>query len=127
MVDLDNFKSINDRYGHPCGDEYLRAVAGLLLSTVRKPDTLARYGGDEFVLILPQSTVEGGKNIAERLRAIIGNFVFRSSSGKEMKSTASFGVTQYRREMAAKDFVAEVDNALYAAKQNGRNNCIISG
>jgi diguanylate cyclase (GGDEF)-like protein len=127
MVDLDNFKRINDTYGHPQGDVVLRAVGAVLQENSRDVDWPARYGGEELALILPHTDLEGAYVIAERIRAAIEQLrVPRSDGGEPLRLTASLGVAS--SNTADKDvLVAEADGALYEAKRRGKNRTVRGG
>lgn len=130
MLDLDHFKSINDRYGHGAGDVALRAVAGCLRNHVRLFDTVARYGGEEFVVIMPGATLDDASVAAERLRREIAALGFQPAPGVEHRLTVSIGVAALSGEDAADDDVAandllrRADEALYQAKRQGRNRVV---
>lgn len=122
MCDLDHFKDINDLHGHEVGNLVLSHVSSLIRKTIRRLDIPCRYGGEEFALILPDTTLRQGVRFANRLRLIIENSPLKSGDillGIE----ASFGVDVYTRgeDIKEKEFVERVDGFLYAAKQNGRN------
>ena len=118
---MDHFKSINDGHGHATGDLVLSRVASLLVSAGRRSDFVGRWGGEEFVLALPETDISGAYTVAERLRETIARTVFETSSSGTLFVTASFGVA----ELAARDsldaLVARADAAMYAAKEAGRN------
>lgn len=117
MLDVDHFKSYNDSYGHPAGDEALRLVANVIRDTLRGADVAARYGGEEFSILLPQTTAEEAAAIAERIRSNIehANFPHRLV-------TTSIGVASCSAELCASaDLVSAADRALYEAKRLGRN------
>jgi two-component system, cell cycle response regulator len=120
MCDLDRFKLLNDTYGHPFGDQVLEQFAHMLAES-RTGDIACRYGGEEFALILPQTPAEDAMIVAQRVRDRIR--VHRFSEGQELQVTASFGVTDLRRclEASPKSMVTLADDALYAAKQHGRD------
>ena len=117
--DLDNFKEINDCYGHDTGDEVLRQVASFVSGAIRKADMFARYGGEEFILLLPETSLEGAASAAEKMRAEISAHPFVTRNG-EIRMTASFGVALLRSDPAINCY-RTVDRALYRAKQKGRN------
>jgi diguanylate cyclase (GGDEF)-like protein len=126
MMDLDDFKSFNDRFGHPTGDEVLRALAKLLQTNVRGVDTAARYGGEEFVVILPESSVDAASRMAERLRAEVALMPLRlalePAPVTSERVTISLGVAlapQHADTPAG--LVRAADMALYAAKHDGKN------
>jgi diguanylate cyclase (GGDEF)-like protein len=119
MVDIDHFKRINDTYGHPVGDEVLVELAALLSESLRTSDEVARFGGEEFVLILPHTYVEKAQTVAERLRVSIETQRF---SSRELSISASFGVAQAEEgEDRFDELVRRADSALYDAKNSGRN------
>ncbi|MFQ3623284.1 MAG: PleD family two-component system response regulator [Acetobacteraceae bacterium] len=130
MLDLDHFKSINDRYGHGAGDAALRAVAGCLRTHVRLFDTVARYGGEEFVVIMPGATLDDASVAAERLRREIAALRFEPAAGAEHGLTVSIGVAALSGEdaieedLAANDLLTQADKALYEAKRQGRNRVV---
>ncbi len=124
MIDIDNFKKINDARGHLFGDKVLGSIGHILRANVKGKDTAARFGGEEFAVILPQTPRGGALGLAEALRAIIaGNWQKRSENcdGLPNGITVSIGVADYCAGESAVDFVERADQALYAAKQQGRN------
>jgi len=122
MIDVDNFKHINDTFGHLAGDEVLRNVAGLLVKRLRGHDLLGRYGGEEFCVVAPDTNVEGALTLAESLRESIAATPLGTDRG-EVSASISIGISFRPSNAAAelKQLLAEADNALYAAKQAGRN------
>jgi diguanylate cyclase (GGDEF)-like protein len=124
LFDLDNFKKVNDTYGHLQGDAVLRGVARALANTVREGDTAARYGGEEMALILPHTDVEGSAAIAERVRSEIEEMGIPMVDGEgELRVTASIGVSA-TVEGEKDELIAEADAALYTAKRNGKNRVV---
>jgi len=123
MIDLDNFKALNDRYGHTAGDHLLRYFSQLINETVRPSDIPARYGGEEFLIILPETEKKEASALAERLRLRISLYPFRLDSRKEdIPFTISVGVTSYPEfGQSTEDLIALADEALYTAKKNGKN------
>ncbi len=117
MFDLDHFKSVNDLYGHPCGDRVLVAVAETIRNSIRKEDVAGRYGGEEFIVLLPDTVMETGYVIAERIRKEIMALRFE---GKELSITISGGIVEYESESAV-ELVRKADEKMYEAKQLGRN------
>ena len=117
LCDLDHFKHINDEYGHNIGDEVLKEFTQLVSKNIRKTDVFARWGGEEFVLLLPESDISTAIEMAEKLRILTEKYQF-SDVGK---ITASFGVTQLMKDDDEKNFINRADEALYNAKDNGRN------
>ena len=118
--DVDKFKSVNDNYGHAAGDKVLKVVAETLNQHIRQTDFLARFGGEEFVLLLPETALSAAQNVANKLREVISStpFHFRDS---RVPVTISGGVAQLKQDEPANDFFERADKALYAAKENGRN------
>ncbi len=124
IIDLDFFKSINDNFGHPVGDEVLRTFAVAITANIRSIDKLGRYGGEEFLLILPSTPKGIAQHAVDRLRAIIADLDWTAiSSG--MTLTLSAGVCQVRKNDSTDDILARIDKALYLAKDAGRN-CVIA-
>jgi diguanylate cyclase (GGDEF)-like protein len=121
MFDLDNFKEINDRHGHLCGDAVLAAVGSKMKSELRGSDLKCRYGGDEFMVILPDTPLGGAKQVSENLRRELASHAV-SWNSEHVKVTASFGITTVNPSdqdpLAA---IARADAALYRAKEHGRN------
>jgi diguanylate cyclase (GGDEF)-like protein len=127
MVDIDHFKQINDEHGHPGGDAVLRALGELILRMVRRTDVAGRYGGEEFVLVHPQSDAGGAAHMAERIREAVAAGRFKAAD-TTLRVTISLGVAEYDRRMSSpKDLVAAADRALYEAKRGGRNQVRVSG
>ncbi|MFC1511711.1 diguanylate cyclase [Candidatus Latescibacterota bacterium] len=122
VSDLDNLKEINDSRGHPVGDEVLRTIGDILRETTRESDILTRYGGDEFVVVLPQTNTQNAVNLAERIRIKIGAHPF-SVNGEPFHCTISLGVATAPSERitTAKDLLETADHAMYDSKQSGRN------
>jgi diguanylate cyclase (GGDEF)-like protein len=121
MMDLDHFKTINDNYGHSVGDKVLQAVAQLIKTVVREIDIVARMGGEEFSFALPETSLEDAAYLAERLRSGIEKLVI-TDSGHNIKLTASFGVAICKDDDASIEaLLTNADNALYVAKNEGRN------
>jgi diguanylate cyclase (GGDEF)-like protein len=126
MVDLDDFKAVNDTYGHQQGDEVLRQVAGLMRSYSREIDAPARYGGEELAIVLPQTDLNGATRLAERLRAGIEALAIpRLSGGGSMRVTASIGVASLPESGGdVERLIAAADAALYEAKRGGKNKTV---
>jgi diguanylate cyclase (GGDEF)-like protein len=123
MIDLDGFKPINDMYGHVLGDKVLRAVGSAISRSIRLSDIAARYGGDEFAVILPQTPPEGAMRVCERLLRAISDLGFQDESGRSCKVTASLGLAYYPADdvETPEDLVHSADGALYGAKRSGKN------
>jgi diguanylate cyclase (GGDEF)-like protein len=126
LADLDDFKNVNDTYGHPVGDDALRAFAAVLSATVREVDLAGRWGGEEFSLLLPDTDATGGAAFAERARARLEARELRTADGRKVKLTASFGVAAYPDCAELSDLIAAADSALYAAKNRGKNCVVVS-
>ncbi len=127
MIDLDHFKKVNDTYGHPVGDSVLKAVAGYLRKNIRTVDCMARFGGEEFLILLPYSDASMAFAQAERIRKYLVDRPV-AVGGRELRITASFGIASYptdQRIRSAEDLIEASDRALYEAKQNGRNRSVI--
>src|SRR5947208_3423060 len=121
VADLDWFKDVNDRYGHPAGDAVLREFAELLKVTVRDVDLAGRWGGEEFLLILPGTDLAGGAQVAERIRLALAGRIVLSADGTPIPVTASFGVAATPPASTAAELFSAADAALYEAKRNGKN------
>lgn len=125
MCDLDHFKKVNDQYGHHIGDEVLRRFAAILKDRIRQHDVVARFGGEEFILLLPNNNIEQGLQLAEQLRAKTAATQITIDRDISLTLSASFGVAHYcfgDREWSA--VLQRADNALYAAKKQGRNRVV---
>ena len=123
IIDLDFFKRINDQFGHPVGDEALRTFAVTLLANLRIIDKLGRYGGEEFLLILPDTAKDQAARTLDRLRAIVSEVDWTAISAG-MNLTMSAGICSVRQEDSADDILSRADAALYRAKDAGRNRVI---
>jgi diguanylate cyclase (GGDEF)-like protein len=124
LADLDNFKQVNDRYGHQAGDEVLRRFAEVLRETVRDVDLPARYGGEEFAVLLPQTDIEGAEHLAERLRQAVAERPMTTRPGSLVACTASFGVASFPDSSTPAALFAAADEALYRAKAAGKNRVV---
>jgi len=120
LIDLDWFKRINDGYGHPTGDEVLRTFAITVFANIRNIDKFGRYGGEEFLLLLPDTPGDSAARTLDRLREIIADLDW-SAFSPGMRVTISAGVATLRRDESPDTFLARADSALYAAKARGRN------
>jgi diguanylate cyclase (GGDEF)-like protein len=127
LADLDDFKQVNDRYGHATGDDVLRGFATVLRETARDIDLPARYGGEEFAILLPQTDVEGAERLAERLRRTIASRPMTTTPGAVVAVTASFGVAAFPQAPTAAALFAAADEALYRAKAAGKNCVMCAG
>ncbi len=126
VADLDDFKRINDRFGHPAGDEALRTFADLLRAQLRAIDTAARLGGEEFGILLPGTDLEGAVMVGERIRAHLAErrILQDDSGGSGLGLTASIGVVQYRSG-SHDELLRRADAALYRAKEQGKNRVVV--
>lgn len=126
MVDIDHFKNINDNYGHVAGDEVLRKLAMELRNHIRHPDTIGRYGGEEFLVVLPHSTAKAASEQAQRLCKYIQSLAIPWGDN-EIVLTLSIGIAQFRtKEEDWQSFLSRADRALYQAKNKGRNRWMVS-
>lgn len=123
MADIDSFKGINDRYGHECGDFVLVAVSKLINNALRKCDSLARWGGEEFLVLLPETDLEAGIMTAERIRETVEREVY-IFKGNKLPVTITLGVSAYNAGMGISGCVNEADKAMYQGKQKGKN-CVV--
>jgi len=121
MFDIDRFKSINDQFGHSCGDEALREVAAIAKETLRETDLLGRFGGDEFVVLLPRTSLSQATETANRIRESLERLRLSSPAARV---TGSFGVAQAKPDEIFKDLFVRADRALYEAKTQGRNQVV---
>lgn len=118
MCDIDHFKKINDTYGHDVGDKALQVFSEKINKNIREIDMFARWGGEEFMILMPNVSIDDACSVAEKLRKVI-----TSTEVKKLDSiTASFGVTDLHEDETAESFIKRVDLAMYKAKNNGRNN-----
>lgn len=124
IIDLDHFKNINDTRGHLAGDEVLRKLGHLLLSSARKGDVVGRYGGEEFIVVMPDTAIDTAMEVAENLRKSIENMSI-TYEDNAIPITASIGLSQIRPDMSEyNELLKESDDGLYKAKESGRN-CVI--
>ncbi len=124
MIDSDNLKAVNDGHGHDAGNRLLRQVANAVVSELRATDVPARYGGDEFIVLLPETPPKGALDVAERIRAAIASRPL-ALNGQQVSSTVSIGVACFPEDGRSLDaLAARADRALYLAKQEGRNKVV---
>jgi diguanylate cyclase len=126
MVDIDHFKSINDRFGHRTGDAVLVQFAELIVKSVRTTDFVARYGGEEFAVILPRTPLGNAYEIAERIRCAMQSQVWKNTGDAKISLTSSFGISDVQDGDKSVDLVDRTDQMLYEAKRRGRNRTMIT-
>ncbi|MDO8827574.1 GGDEF domain-containing protein [Methylophaga sp.] len=126
MVDLDHFKLINDEYGHLTGDAVLIESATILSYAIRNTDVLGRYGGEEFLLLLPETNIEDARLLAERIRADFEQHRFCQDDGVEISLTCSIGVADLQPDQTQVSLLQSVDRMLYSAKNAGRNRVVVN-
>jgi diguanylate cyclase (GGDEF)-like protein len=120
LMDIDHFKVINDTHGHLLGDRVLKQITILIGSQLRKSDVICRWGGEEFLIVLPECNLSSASEIATKIRKLIEESL-KVVDGNHIDVTASFGVAQYNNHESSENLFLRVDKALYAAKANGRN------
>lgn len=123
IFDLDFFKNINDTYGHQIGDEVLKDISQVVLGNVREHDIVVRWGGEEFLILLPETSLEGSLNVAQKIRMEIEDKEF---SSKNLKLTASFGIASLKDGDDESTLLERTDEALYEAKKSGRNKVVVN-
>jgi diguanylate cyclase (GGDEF)-like protein len=129
MVDIDHFKLVNDSLGHAAGDKVLRSMTQMMEKSLRETEIVCRYGGEEFLIILPQTRPQEAKVVAERMRQAIEKSVFTPTLGEEpVRITISCGIAAYPEQGEnLEQLIAAADAALYAAKSQGRNRVSLTG
>ncbi len=125
VCDVDHFKKINDTYGHQAGDKVLRLIAKLISTRLRKVDFVARYGGEEFVMLMPETPTDQALTVLDKVRAVIGKTPFKFK-GSPVQITISFGLASFGPEDSVESVFERADKALYQAKDQGRNRCVIA-
>jgi diguanylate cyclase (GGDEF)-like protein len=123
ISDIDDFKQFNDQYGHDCGDYILVSAAEVIRSRVRKQDTTARWGGEEFLVLLPETDSEGGRILAESIHRKLSTHQFHYKE-KTLSISMTFGVSVHSSGETIDDTIKKADQALYRGKRNGKN-CIV--
>ncbi len=123
MFDLDHFKKINDKYGHDAGDLILCSISEILKNNLRQIDIIARWGGEEFLILFPHTQKEGAKKISEKLLNLVGNYKFNYKSST-IHVTFSGGIASYQESISLQSILHDADKALYKAKENGRNQIV---
>lgn len=123
LADIDNFKIFNDRHGHSCGDFILVSIAKIIQKILRTQDSLARWGGEEFIMLLPDTSIEDGYNVAEKIRKEIASAIFEYID-KKLTVTMTFGLSEIAPSMTLSTLINEADKALYEGKDRSRN-CVV--
>jgi diguanylate cyclase (GGDEF)-like protein len=126
LADIDDFKRVNDRFGHQVGDIVLREFATILRDSVREVDLPVRLGGEEFAVLLPETDLKGGAQLAERLRGSLERLEIPTPNGHSVQVTASFGVACYPPSGSSEELLVEADGCLYRAKELGKNTVVAS-
>jgi diguanylate cyclase (GGDEF)-like protein len=126
MIDMDNFKSINDRYGHQTGDRVLIKAADIFQKACRTTDVVGRYGGEEFLVLVPNTTVDEAHVFAERIRTELEHHEIELENGSRLTTTCSIGITRFQSGIDAEQLLHDADMALYMAKVDGRNTIVIA-
>jgi len=127
LVDIDHFKSINDMHGHAAGDRALQVIAGQMRAGLRPEDVLGRWGGEEFLILVPRTDAAGASTLAERLRHSIQDGLLDLGAGPPTRITVSISVAGSTHDDDAATLVARADAALYQAKRQGRNAVVVAG
>ncbi len=127
IFDLDKFKRINDNYGHVAGDDVLRRFAVIVEDSLRTVDKVGRYGGEEFLAVLPETDEAGALEVAERIRSSCHNTMATAADGRKIAFTTSTGIAEYRVGEELNDLINRADQALYAVKVAGRDNVMVAG
>ncbi|APW65617.1 MULTISPECIES: GGDEF domain-containing response regulator [Arcobacteraceae] len=122
LFDIDFFKKVNDEHGHQAGDEVLKEIANIVSKSVREHDTVVRWGGEEFLILLPETNAEGSRVVAEKIRSTIYE---NSLTALNLNVTASFGVCAIKEDDTGSSFISRTDEALYEAKRTGRNKVVV--
>ena len=125
MLDVDHFKQVNDRHGHPAGDVVLKSVADLLRGRFRGTDALARYGGEEFMVLMPATGVQQAQEVLEQVRQALQDLPIALDSGETLRCTISIGVAQHQPALTLNELISLADQMLYRAKQTGRNRVMV--
>jgi len=125
VLDIDHFKNINDTYGHDIGDQALIGVADVLLTSTRSQDLVSRWGGEEFLVLLPDTVLKGGAIVAEKIRSRVAEEAFKANE-HTVKLTLSIGVAEYKQGQTLEKCIKDADSALYLAKNKGRNQVAVS-
>ena len=127
MADIDHFKNINDSFGHQAGDRALEETAQFFVRNLRAYDTMCRYGGEEFLICLPQTHIDLAKRILSRLQKALATLKIPVNKKQNIRVTASFGLAKTEKNVSMMDTITRADSAMYAAKNGGGNRVIIWG
>ena len=129
LLDIDFFKKINDTYGHRCGDEVLKKSASVMLSAMRREDIVSRFGGDEFIILMSNTTSDTAAELGELLRKAVQDEEFKCEETEALHVTVSVGITTFSNlcDPSPDMLIGQADNALYAAKKSGRNRVCVYG
>ena len=125
MIDADHFKNVNDTHGHAVGDLVLQALADCCRRTLRESDIVARFGGEEFVILLPEASIENAFRVAERLRIKISKLVVKNEQNQDVQFTVSIGLVSSTVTDDNPEMLKMADESLYVAKENGRNQVVV--
>jgi diguanylate cyclase (GGDEF)-like protein len=126
LLDIDNFKNFNDNYGHLAGDDVLKKLGKTMNLSIRKTDSAYRYGGEEFAVILPETSGSDAVVVSERIRKAFENEIFTPLPNHHVRTTVSIGVGEYENTEKIEGFLKRVDTALYVAKEKGKNRVSVS-
>lgn len=126
MIDLDHFKSINDNHGHPAGDSVLVEVADILRSVCRVTDAIGRHGGEEFLVVLPETNIAKARELAERIRLTVKDHHYCADLSLDVRLTCSIGVSDFDNTQALSDLLQVTDEMLYRAKREGRDKVVVA-
>ncbi|MBN2332966.1 MAG: GGDEF domain-containing protein [Deltaproteobacteria bacterium] len=122
ILDIDDFKDVNDQHGHQVGDAILRKLANFIKGSLRTSDFISRFGGEEFIAILPSTSLEQAHQVAEKMRLLLGKKVFETENGTlKIKITVSMGISQCQAGDTVDNLIKRADDALYRAKKSGKN------
>ncbi|TYB30820.1 MAG: GGDEF domain-containing protein [Candidatus Mcinerneyibacterium aminivorans] len=116
IMDIDDFKEVNDTYGHDCGDYILKQIAALLKKNIRKQDVVARWGGEEFLFLLPDTEIEGAFNLAKKLNRVINERVYKYKNNK-IEISITMGISEYNKKIPFYECVIKADKAMYKGKK----------
>jgi len=125
LIDIDHFKKINDNHGHLVGDRVLQDFAQYMLGMLRSLDSVCRYGGEEFVVCMPQTTLASAVTVMERMRRELADLAIQIEGGTALKITVSIGLAELKPDIPASESMRRADEALYRAKDNGRNRLLV--